>query len=523
MNLRLALLISALAGFLALSYEILWFRVYGFLTGGSPGGFGVVLGFYLLGIAFGSLFVRRVCDDRALNGDPQRLVLPAWLVLAATLGGWLLLPAVADLVRIHNYRWSLPGVALVAGLMGAVLPLIAHFGVPADERAGERLSWIYLANIAGSTLGSLTTGFVLMQYLSTPQIAQLLALAGLALTTLLVLSAKQSRMQLAKWLPALAILAMVLHRGTPSLYDFLYEKLMFKEHWKPGDRFAQTLENRSGIIHVSQNGAIYGSGMYDGVFNTDLIDDRNMVVRAYALAGMREKYPEVLMIGLSSGSWAQVIASNPGVGKLTVIEINPGYPEVDSHFPGVASVLKNPKVEVIVDDGRRWLTAHPDRKFDLVVQNTTWHWRGHITNLLSGEYLELVKQHLTPDGVFFWNTTWSLPAQKTGCTHFKHGFRLINFIAASDAPLVLDRELWRKRLTEYRIDGQPVFDLTQPKHQQRLEDVLRYAEYVRDPPGLDAETCAHLLARTQGEPLVTDDNMVTEWDRPWNAQPVGGD
>jgi len=116
MNMRLALLVSALCGFLALSYEILWFRIYGFATGGAPGSFGVVLGVYLLGIAFGSLGVRRFCDDKAAHGDPARLLIPAWLVLSATLGGWLLLPFVADLVRIHMYTGSLPGVAIVAGL-----------------------------------------------------------------------------------------------------------------------------------------------------------------------------------------------------------------------------------------------------------------------------------------------------------------------------------------------------------------------------------------------------------------------
>ena len=31
------------------------------------------------------------------------------------------------------------------------------------------------------------------------------------------------------------------------------------------------------------------------------------------------------MIGLSSGSWAQVIANDPDVASLTVVEINPGY------------------------------------------------------------------------------------------------------------------------------------------------------------------------------------------------------
>ena len=52
----------------------------------------------------------------------------------------------------------------------------------------------------------------------------------------------------------------------------------------------------------------------------------------------------VLMIGLSSGSWAQVIASNPAVKQLTIVEINRGYLELISQQPDVQSILRNPKV-----------------------------------------------------------------------------------------------------------------------------------------------------------------------------------
>lgn len=524
MHLQLALLVAALAGFLALSYEILWFRIYGFLTGGAPSSFGVVLGVYLLGIALGSLLVRRWCKDGESTGQAARLILPAWLILLATLGGWLLLPGVAELVRTHNYKFSLVGVGVVAGMTGAVLPLVAHFGIAADERAGERLSWIYLANIVGSTVGSLCTGFVLMQWLSTAQIALTLALCGLGLTALLAIAAQSSMRGRLVWAAALVAVAGAMTWQNAKVYDFLYEKLLFKQAWPQGERFAHVLENRSGVITVSQDSRIFGSGMYDGVFNTDLVDDRNMIIRAYAVSAMRPTYKDVLMIGLSSGSWAQVIANSPAVEKLTIVEINPGYPEIAKRFPGVASIFQNPKIQFVFDDGRRWLAAHPDRKFDLVVQNTTWHWRGHITNLLSQEYLALVKARLTANGVFFWNTTWSAPAQKTACGVFKHGFRLINFMAASDSEVVLDKALWRQRLEQYRVDGKPVFDLANPQHHRRLDEVLAFAD--RLPTGgetTDVERCESLVARMLTVPFVTDDNMATEWGRPWDAMPVGGD
>ncbi|MSP92434.1 MAG: hypothetical protein EXR79_11655 [Myxococcales bacterium] len=202
--------------------------------------------------------------------------------------------------------------------------------------AGERLSWLYLASIIGCTIGSLTTGFVLMQLCSTAQIALILALSGLAATALLALAGG-------------------LLGGNSKAYDYLYENLLFKQAWPEGQHFAHVLENRSGVITVSQDSRIFGSGMYNGVFSTDLVDDRNMIIRAYAVSALRPTYKEALMIGLSSGSWAHVIANSLAIEKLTIVEINPGYPETAKRFQPVASLFANPKVTFVYDDGCRWL------------------------------------------------------------------------------------------------------------------------------------------------------------------------
>src|SRR5205814_7857201 len=102
-----------------------------------------------------------------------------------------------------------------------------------------------------------------------------------------------------------------------------------------------------------------------------------------------------------------VVANNPVVRELTVIDINPGYLEAIPRHSSTASLLQNPKVTNITDDGRRWLQRHQQESFDLVVMNTTFHWRNHISNLLSTEFLQIAKAHLRPGGVLFYNTTGS--------------------------------------------------------------------------------------------------------------------
>ena len=196
------------------------------------------------------------------------------------------------------------------------------------------------------------------------------------------------------------------------LFNGFWERLQFDEEVGQEKPFARIDENRHGVITVTQDGRIFGGGIYDGAFSVDLVEDRNMIVRPYSISAFHENPKNVLMIGLSSGSWAQVVANHPQVETMTVIDINPGYVDLIADYDAVSSVLENPKVDVVIDDGRRWLNRNPDRKFDFIVMNTTYHWRAHATNLLSVEFLELLRNHLNPGGAAIYNTTDSERVQK---------------------------------------------------------------------------------------------------------------
>ena len=76
------------------------------------------------------------------------------------------------------------------------------------------------------------------------------------------------------------------------------------------------------------------------------------------------------------------------------------------------------------------------------------------------------------------------------------------FLAVSDSPLSFDRERWRRSLADYRIDGRPVFDLSNPEQRRALERV------VNETPVEERES---LLRRTAGRLIITDDNMGVEF------------
>jgi spermidine synthase len=533
MSFRAAAVLVALTGFIALSLELIWIRVYYFLSATRAYAFAGLLGSYLLGLALGSLWSIRV-QRRFENGTPaEQSGSVARLVLWANVAGFLVAPAVSWIAALrvhlpegsHPWYWSYPLVAIAAAWLGTLLPLICHFAVPPDAKVGSRLSKLYLCNIVGSGMGSLITGFVLMEYIPLRWIGFLLLALGVVIYIVLSGRTRQSLVRGGITLTAGAAL-------TPLLYWQFWERMQEDHQWGPGNDFVQIVESRSGVITVDANNKIYGGGSYDGVMDTSPVRNR-WLVRAYALSAMHPNPEDVLIIGLSGGAWAQITAANPYVKRITCVEISHSYTRVIAAHPAVRSLLDNQKVEIVIDDGRRWLERNPDKRFDAILMNTTQHYREYASNLLCTEFQQLAKKHLKPGGVFQYNATGSLRAHQTALDNFDSVALLLNNVITWNGPVVWDNARWKTVLEKYRIDDQAVFDLTNADDKLALARILSLAHTAdRDPGELildgsfstifkDASELQDFRIRSRkqmeaacraaGAEVITDDNLGHEY------------
>src|SRR5664279_4375903 len=198
--------------------------------------FGVVLGAFLLGLAAGSFASWGTCRLRPATGDARHLRIPAALLLLGSVQAFLVIPALAWIVRTSSFSHALPLISVAAASQGAVLPLLSQFGIRPDADAGARLSYLYVANILGSVSGSLLTGFVLLDRLSLTQVSRLMALLGIGLATALFAVSRPRARAFAAWGAIAGISACSVVASTPSLYSSLYEKLQFKHDYDPGAR-----------------------------------------------------------------------------------------------------------------------------------------------------------------------------------------------------------------------------------------------------------------------------------------------
>jgi hypothetical protein len=255
------------------------------------------------------------------------------------------------------------------------------------------------------------------------------------------------------------------------------------------------------VIHTAltaEGEHVYGGNVYDGIASVNVDTNRNRLDRLYIVALAHPAPKRLLFVGLSAGAWVRAAQGFPDVESIDVVEINPGYVDLIRQYPQLAPLLKDPRLHLHIDDGRRWLRRNPDARFDVIIQNTTFHWRANVGNMLSFEYFSELKQHLNPGGIAITNTTGSFDVLATARAVFPYAYRYVNFVYVSDRPLVIDAS--------------------------RLGRIERPDGKLFGPAGAADNSVAALLATARLEPVdeflirrqatgqvITDDNLLSEY------------
>jgi spermidine synthase len=106
-----------------------------------------------------------------------------------------------------------------------------------------------------------------------------------------------------------------------------------------------------------------------------------------------------LVIGCGAGITAGAVAIDPRVQRVTIVEIEPLVPQAAAQYFREANfdVLRNPKVQVRIDDGRHYLLTAAE-KFDGITVDPLDPWVKGAANLYTLEFFEAMKEHLNPGG-----------------------------------------------------------------------------------------------------------------------------
>ncbi|MBA2305314.1 MAG: hypothetical protein H0W08_22155 [Acidobacteria bacterium] len=292
-------------------------------------------------------------------------------------------------------------------LIGCGFPLLQRVVQTELARVGRRVGGLLLANIVGSILGTVLTGWISLAVLGTAETLRLLAVlsslfALLAMASVFRTSPGTVRRRFGP-LPAVAvggtvIVVLLVVRGMPGngllwarLHGTTVDRIIFAEDSSGVSVIKIPEEGFDGERVVFVNGVGQSEIPYGGIHT----------VLGALPAFVHPDPRDAAIIGLGSGDTVHGVAGRPGLERITSIEIvGPQLETLQAlakrdPYGGLHGLLRDPRIEHVVGDGRTYL-MRSSRSFDIIEADALRPTSAYSGNLYSDEYFRLVRERLKP-------------------------------------------------------------------------------------------------------------------------------
>jgi spermidine synthase len=440
---RALLAVAAGSGFAAMLCQMGWTKALILFLGSSVHAFTLIVAAFILGLGAGGLL-------SPLLGRGGRARLLALVALEAIVGAgaWATVGSLAALpvevvgaveARAGDFGavlawewWTVLGiVALPTAAMGAAFPLlVAALAEGGGGGAARSVGRVYAWNTAGTILGALGGGMLLVPALGIRGALLAATVVNLGLASLLAAAALRR--------PVLrAAAALVLLGGAGGLVaaappwpperihcgSFLYGSIYQQRAEAQGKDVARVLRDSGWDTLFSREGRSATVGVlrsFEGMVflringKTDASTGPDMATQVLLgqLPALAHPHPRsAMVVGLASGVSAAAVASH-GLDRVDVLEISPEVLEASRFFDGVnGGVTRRPEVRVVLEDGRRHM-EHARETYDVIVSEPSNPWIAGVSNLFTVEYFRACRERLSGDGVLcVWLQAYSIPEE----------------------------------------------------------------------------------------------------------------
>jgi spermidine synthase len=391
----LLLLIAFLSGAILMALEMVGIRVVTPDFGGDIYVLGSLIGVFLAALSVGYSLGGKMADRW-----PSPVLLAALLAVAGL-----------NVVLLSFYRkpvneWIFDGdfgrggallasiilFFLPAVLMGTTSPFVIRLVATSMDRLGRTAGAVYAVSTVGSIAGTLGTSFYLINYLQVPNLIRVLG--GALVLTGIVSSLLHQRARAT--VTAVALLAVCLSAGPASAERILLERD------SPYHRLIVSDDGRYRYLRA------------DRVWHTqmDLRDKhgRGLPYTDYVdLAFLfNPDIKEVLVIGLGGGTIPKRFVRDYPKVNVEAVEIDPDVVKIaDKYF----EVQEGPRLKINTADGRVFL-RRAKKKYDLIMLDA--YYADTVPFFLTTkEFFAIVKDHLTPGGVFVNNVIGTVSGSRS--------------------------------------------------------------------------------------------------------------
>ena len=416
------LFVSFGTGLIFLALEVIWFRFLRLYVASSVTAFAVMLATVLVGIGIGSLVAGVIFHS---SRRPRQMV--AILLLAAAvlvLLSYLVFPGelVRSVTGVFDLRWwqiAVLCVALmfpVAFVSGVLFPVIT---AEVHKHVGDRMNSTGLAallNTTGAAIGPLVASFILLPMVGY-QTSLICCAAGYGLMSLLVteraaLSLRQPVGIIVLSLWAIIILGVVVfpYRRVDAHFAHASRPYEFDEQGHARAHVVKRVEGTSDswqLLRSDLFGEPYYYRLLSDAFSMSATNPRNqryMRLFAYLPLAFHPAAKDVLLLCYGCGVTADAFTRKSTVQRIDVVDISKEVLALSDFYAGInySNPLRDPRVHAIVQDGRFFLQASPE-KYDVISGEPPPPKTAGAVNLYTQEFFSLMRNRLKENGIAtFW-------------------------------------------------------------------------------------------------------------------------
>lgn len=418
---RLMLLVAGLTGAASFMYEIGWIRMLSLVLGSSTHAFELMLSVFILGLAFGGLWIKRRIDR---VDAPERFlgvvqVAMGFLALATLViygetfevMQWLLgvLARTESSYAVFNLGSHLIAMLVMfpaAFCAGMTLPLITHCLL--QRGSGERaIGAVYAANTVGAILGVMVAVHLGLPFLGLKGLITAGAAVDIGLGMALLWWATGAR-RIAIGATVIGVLSVAATLAFVVLDPYKMASGVYRNGALLQQEKAQILFHRDGktatvnLVKTPGRVSIHTNGKSDAALDPDGVapDEPTMVLTGALPLAYKPDAKTAANIGFGSGLSSHVLAASDGLRELDTIEIEAAMVEAARGFlPRNENVYHDPRSRIHIEDAKTFFSTH-NKRYDIIASEPSNPWVSGVAGLFSREFYASVKRHLSDGGIF---------------------------------------------------------------------------------------------------------------------------
>jgi len=442
LDIKVVIAAIGLSGFVAMLYEVVWFRILALALGSSTHAFSLMLITFIAGIASGAWLINRwKISDRPLPAFAWAEILLAVTVTISMFYYDLLPYWFAKLASLLSRRQeAYPLYELLQALicfavmfipatcLGTTLPLASRIATRELAHAGQSVGKVFAINTLGTVLGASITGLFLLPFFGLAKTFSIGIVMNVLIGFAVLRRARASRPAdspgavrwpepLWPWVVAGLVGFFFL---TGWLFDQTWRNAFTSGLWRyrtlpptqAAYRNALRAQNnikyyRDGAgstvsVHAwaqgkTQDLALKVNGKVDA--SSAGLDVSTQLLTGHLPMLLRPGSERALIIGLGSGMTCGAVACYSSARQIDAVEISPEVAQAARLFaPHNGAILDDSRFRLIVEDAKSFLKI-TDQQYDVIISEPSNPWMAGVAAVFSQEYYESCRARLKDDGI----------------------------------------------------------------------------------------------------------------------------